>query len=211
MTAVLIDILLPILALIGLVAAFYFVLRGLGQRRRVSRQTYSVGQVELRREVKKDFLYAIVVAVAGAILLGVWGILLATGAAIPEIPPTSTATATKPVATATLSVEETTPTPELLPTTVATNTAVPTPTATSIPTLTPTPEPLTATVSSGVGVWLRAIPSPDGEQIEWVLDGTQVILLSGFETGEQFEWQQVRTPSGNEGWVAVPFIQYSNQ
>ncbi|MCA9933176.1 MAG: SH3 domain-containing protein [Ardenticatenaceae bacterium] len=211
MTAVIIDILLPAIALISLAVAFYFVLRAFGQRRRITRQTYGVGQVETRRAVKKDFLYAITVASVGALLLGAWGILLSTGAAEPAITNTPTPAVTKPAAvtaTATQPVQETTPTVESTPTIKATET-FPAPTAT--PTLTPTPEPLTATVSSGVGVWLRAVPNSEGEQLEWVLDGTQVILLPGYETGEQFEWQQVRTPSGNEGWVAVPFIQYSNQ
>jgi hypothetical protein len=74
---------------------------------------------------------------------------------------------------------------------------------------TPTAEPVTATVISEAGVWLRAIPGTEGEQLEWVLEGTTLTLLPGLETADDLEWQQVRTPAGNEGWVAVPFIQYN--
>jgi hypothetical protein len=33
-------------------------------------------------------------------------------------------------------------------------------------------------------------------------------VLAGREVVDGFEWQQVRTPAGNEGWVAVEFIVY---
>jgi SH3-like domain-containing protein len=33
-------------------------------------------------------------------------------------------------------------------------------------------------------------------------------LLPGRETVNGTEWQQVRAPSGNEGWVAVEFLNY---
>ena len=62
-------------------------------------------------------------------------------------------------------------------------------------------------VNSGVGVWLRAIPSVDGEQLEWVLDGTVLILLDQVENTAEFSWQYVQTPAGNVGWVAASFIE----
>jgi hypothetical protein len=57
---------------------------------------------------------------------------------------------------------------------------------------------------------LRSLPSTEGEQLEWVLDGTTLLLLPGKQTADEFEWQQVRTPTGLEGWVAVDFIIYNN-
>ncbi len=221
MTAVLVYIILPLLALISLIAALSFLLKALGKRRRVDNQVYGVGQVEMRRAMKIGFLRAIVVAVVGAILLVVWSILLsvtnvefsmpALGGNTPVPSPLPAETVTIPPAlsaTPTKMVPSPSPTKEMLltMTPTITETAVPSPT----PSITPSPAPPTATVSSGVGVWLRATPSTDGEQLEWVLDGTQVILLPGKETGEEFTWQQVRTPTGNEGWVADSFLVYGN-
>jgi hypothetical protein len=64
-------------------------------------------------------------------------------------------------------------------------------------------------VSSGVGVWLRGAPSTSAEQLEWLLDGTAVTLLSGQETADDLLWQQVRTEAGVEGWVARDFLTVS--
>jgi hypothetical protein len=44
--------------------------------------------------------------------------------------------------------------------------------------------------------------------LELIPDGTALILMEGVETVENQGWQQVRTPAGNEGWVAVEFIEY---
>lgn len=216
MTAVFINILLPLLAIVTLLAAFFYLLKALGQRRRINRQVYSVGQVEMRRAMKIGFLRAIVIAFAAALLLFAWGVMRATGTwpllpeptPMPTVAPTNTPTPTlspdvTPAPAETMSL---TLTPGAMETTVATPTA--TATATPTPTVTPTPPPATAVVSSGVGVWLRAAPSTGGEQLEWLLDETVLTLLPGYETGSDFDWQQVRAPSGREGWVAVPFIRY---
>jgi hypothetical protein len=64
----------------------------------------------------------------------------------------------------------------------------------------------TAVVSSGVGVWLRATPSTTGEQLEWLLDGTVLVLLDGQETADDLLWQQVQTEAGVTGWVAADFL-----
>ncbi len=216
MTAVFINILLPLLATVTLLAAFFYLLKALEQRRRINRQVYSVGQVETRRAMKIGFLRAIVIAFAAALLLFAWGVMSATGTwpLLPELTPMPTL-APANTSTPTLS-PEVTPVPletiSLSLTPAATETAVATPTpiatATPTPTVTPTPQPATAVVSSGVGVWLRATPSTAGEQLEWLLDDTILTLLPGYETGSDFDWQQVRAPSGREGWVAVPFIRY---
>ena len=71
------------------------------------------------------------------------------------------------------------------------------------------PEPQTAFVNSEVGVWLRSAPSTSGEQVEWLLNGAELIVLDGKQSADDLEWQQVRAFSGNEGWVAVPFITYN--
>jgi hypothetical protein len=65
----------------------------------------------------------------------------------------------------------------------------------------------TAVVNSPNGLWLREAPGGT-QEVELIPDGTVLILLPGLETVDGTEWQQVRTPAGNEGWVAVEFIIY---
>ena len=65
---------------------------------------------------------------------------------------------------------------------------------------------MTATVSSGVGIWLRDRPGVETEQLEWLLEGTTVIVLTGEETADDLVWQQVQTEEGLIGWVAAEFI-----
>jgi hypothetical protein len=127
-----------------------------------------------------------------------------------EAAPTNTAVPLNPTPTPTVTpVVIPTMTPAAPLTATATLTGpVTSPAATAVP-ATATPDEDTAAVNSAVGVWLRAEPNTDAEQLEWVLDGTVLTLLPGLETGDNFEWQQVRTPEGNEGWVAVDFITYN--
>jgi hypothetical protein len=65
----------------------------------------------------------------------------------------------------------------------------------------------TAIVDSEVGLYLRDAPGGT-EEVELLPNGTVLILLDGQETVDGEEWQEVRAPSGNEGWVAVAFIEY---
>lgn len=113
---------------------------------------------------------------------------------------------------------ETTPVPTLMSAEAATatspppttqpsptvDTASPTPEPTAAPTDTPTPQ--TAVVRSGVGVWLRGAPSTAGQQLEWLLDGTVVLLLPQQQTADELLWQQVQTDGGKVGWVASDFL-----
>ncbi|MCA9970781.1 MAG: SH3 domain-containing protein [Anaerolineales bacterium] len=214
MTVVL-NLLLPVLAGVCLLTAGLFLLRAWRSRRRVGRQVYGVGQVETRRVMQIRLLKAIGMFVLAAVLMGAWGILLAIGDAEPVVTATPTVS-TRAVASATPTGEAATATATLAPTLQATLTqapAVPTvaasPTVSPTPSVTPAPRPPTATVSSEVGVYLRAEPNTDAAELEWVLDGTVLVLLPGRVQGEAFEWQQVRTPAGNEGWVAVPFILFN--
>jgi SH3-like domain-containing protein len=82
------------------------------------------------------------------------------------------------------------------------------PTATSAPlaTETATPPPPTAVVSSGVGVYLRAEPSTESEQLQYLEQGVTVVLLEGQQTTEELLWQQVQAADGQVGWVAFDFI-----
>lgn len=219
MTAVL-NIVLPVLASFCVVAALVFLVRAFNSRKRIPRQVYGVGQVEARRTMQIGFLRAIAAFVVGALLLGTWaGVLTFSPLEPPSedgqgviptqlqiIAPTETAVSATMTPTVTMTISASPTTAPTATNTVPAATETPRPT----PTATPTPAPATATVSSGVGVYLRAEPTTDGEQIEWVLEGTLLILLPGRVQADEFEWQQVRSPAGNEGWVAVPFIQYNN-
>jgi hypothetical protein len=211
-TAVLNYIILAFMIL-SIVAALYFMMRGLRARSLSAKETYGVGQVEAVRSMKIDIARGIGLIFLSLILLGVYGLSSRPTEAIGE--PTPEPTAVLEVSTA---VPDT-----IVPTPTATLIIIPSPVSATIapteapavePTLEPTevpptPAPVTAVVTSEVGVWLRGTPSTTGEQIEWVLNGTILTVLPGRETADDFDWQQVRTPTGSEGWVAVDFIEIS--
>lgn len=202
MTAVL-NVVLLSLAGVSILAAFYFVLKAVGAKSSINRQAYSVGQVEAKRVSQVNWIRAGFLFLVGLIFLGIFAIrplLSRSGAATA---PTPTVAVVDPAPTETLPD----PTSAFTPAAEATSTVPPpspSPEATSEPTATTAPQ--TATVSSGVGVWLRGAPSTNGEQLEWLLDGTIVTLLAGQETADDLLWQQVRTEADVEGWVARDFL-----
>ncbi len=207
MTAVF-NIILPLLAGVSLIAALFFVTRAFSERGRSSRAAYGVGQVEASRAMRIDWVRALAAGLVGLILLAVFLMTLPPPPLEPAADTLAPPTAVSPIDTAA------TPTATLPPPVQMTNTPqptatslVPTVTSTVPPTPTATPEPRTAVVSSGVGVWLRATPSTSGEQVEYLLDGVILTLLPGVETADGFQWQQARTPDGNEGWVAIGFLE----
>lgn len=202
------------LAILSALVALYYLVLGAGTRRRINRQAYRVGQQEVRRAMQMNFLRAIAAVLVGLVMLVAWGVSLSVAELRSTPTPTPTAMATAiygtPTQPATLVPTETLVVTAVSPThTPAPTTPAATPTVTLEPSPTSTLVPLTAIVASGVGVWLRSTPGTAGEQLEWILDGTLLVLLPGREFADDFEWQQVRTPSGNEGWVAVPFIRYN--
>jgi len=215
------DIAVPLLAGLSIVLALFFAYRWLRSKSRHSRASFGVAQQEARLAMRVEFVRGITAALVGLILFALVGLSArppneapvpsATPAtSTPEVRVTATTTSTATIPP--VAIEATAGTPALLSPTApptattseVTNTPIPLPA-----TETPTAEPETAIVTSEIGVWLRATPSTEGEQMEWVLQGTTLILLPGLETADDFDWQQVRTPDGNEGWVAVPCIQYN--
>jgi hypothetical protein len=76
------------------------------------------------------------------------------------------------------------------------------------------PEPAPATAfgaftvvgTGGQGLLLRPGPSRDGAPLATLPDGTRVEQIGEDVAGGDFVWRQVRTPDGQEGWVAVDFL-----
>lgn len=218
------DLAVSFLAAVSILFTFYFAWKAFRAYSQTSYESYGVGQQRARVDAQVNVAWCIVLLIISLILLGVSGLSFGPAEAEPlplitETPsPTDTiipepTTAVSPIVTPT-----TTPTVgplatiELSETATATTVAAP-PTFTPapvVPTDTPTAVPATAVVSSGVGVWLRAEPSTSGQQLEWLLDGEVITLLAGLQQADGFEWQQVLTSEGIEGWVATEFIVYSN-
>ena len=201
--AVILNIVLPILAGLSILAMFYFIWRAFNSRYKSARQPYNVGRVEAHKTAKVNALRAIFSLLLALIFFAVIGVSLRIEelAPAPMVTPTPETESSTPVATLVPTATKSISTSEPSPTSpLATATSTPPPTVTS------TPQPLTATVSSGVGVWLRDLPGTETEQLEWLLDGTILIVLSGQETADDFLWQQVQTGEGLIGWVASDFI-----
>jgi hypothetical protein len=215
MTAVL-NIVLPILAIVCFLVVFIFAVRGLRARARSTHQAYGVGQQELRQEMLVNFLRSFVALILGLVFLGLFSLApRSTAGTEPDLPtsvtpealpsPTSSVVLTP---TATIAIPTVEPTPQLpLPTATATVSLTATVELTATLPVSPTTSGLpTATVSSGVGVYLRAEASTTAEQLGYLVDGTVVTLLPGRQTAEAFEWAQVRTAEGLEGWVVLEFL-----
>ncbi len=227
MTQPVIDIILLVIAVVLIIAAIIFVFQATQRRTRSNRAAYNVGRQKARRSMRLNLLSAFAALAVGLVLFGVY--LLLPDSSEAELAPVQTVepsleateggveeTAVSP--TNTPIPEPTATPPDLPPAQVSTLTPIPTtpPTASPLPEPEPTAtatatvvEVKTAVVTSGVGVWLRSVPSVDGEQLEWLLTATEVTVLEGQATADEFDWQQVQAPSGNVGWVAVPFVEFS--
>ena len=223
MTRPVIHLILPAIAAFLIIAAILFILQASQRRTRSNREAYNVGRQEARMAMQRNLLLAVTALVVGLILVGVYLLLPsateAESAAEPTLEPTTDVVEVEETAVSPPHnpIPESTDTPTELPPVVV-STLTPIPTSPPAPTATPEPEPTatlaptevvveTAVVTSGVGVWLRSSPSVDGEQLEWLLTETEVIVLEGQTTADEFDWQEVQAASGNVGWVAVPFIE----
>ncbi len=209
-----VSLIVLILAILCFVAAITSAIGALQSRSQSTRVTYGVGRQDARRSMRIGLLRSIGIAFVGVILLGVFGLTRMTGD--PAVTGSGTRAPaffpTRAVATESVAPAGTpTVTPISLPTGTATlppepSATIPPPTATLSPTATATPPP-SAVVSSEVGLYLREAPGGT-QQLELLPVGTVLILLAGRTSFEGEEWQQVRTPSGLEGWVAVQYITY---
>lgn len=195
------TIVIPILAGICVLLTIYFAWKAFASRRGAPQKSYDVGRVEAKIASQVYVIRSIFMLVLSLILLGVMGIGSQTSLNTP--PPTNTP---EPIVTAVVT-QAATSTPNLLPTSEPRPTSpIPTATATPLPTATNTPEPLSATVNSEVGIWLRSAPTVESDQLEYLIDGTVVLVLPGREAADDLEWQEVQTDAGLVGWVAADFI-----
>lgn len=206
------SLVLLILAGVLALAAVVSAVAGLGLRSRIASSPYGVGRQEHRRTMQVTFIRALVFALLALIFFAGYGLSARAGSsdmAGPGIDPTQAATPAVPTLDAT-------GTAEALPTATATSSpAVPTataasatatPEATATATVTPTPEP-SAIVTAPAGIYLRDVPGGTAE-LELIVEGTVLVLLPGQETVDDLDWQEVRSPSGLEGWVAADFLDY---
>ena len=87
------------------------------------------------------------------------------------------------------------------------STATPDP---ELPTLTPTPELRNALVvgTGESGLWLRSDPTTQGDEVERLSDNSFLrVLPTAPVEADGFEWINVRTIGGQEGWVARIFVE----
>ncbi len=77
------------------------------------------------------------------------------------------------------------------------------------PTVTPTLPLAKAIVVNAGDPGLRLRAAPNGQEIDFLKDGTVLELLPEpqIKTDDGFTWQKVRDPQGREGWVATEYIQ----
>lgn len=208
------PLIVPFLIIISIGTAGFYLLKAWNNRSASTYAPYNVGRHEARVAMQRNIIRALFIVILGGVFLALFWLLRSIqldDALLQSDPPQFDLPLSpiEPDPTLTATPEFEAPTPTAVLATVVfepTNTATVENTATAEPTITNTPEPPTAVVSSGVGVWLRDAPSTESQQIEWLLDGTVLLLLDGLEVGDTFTWQQVQAPSGEVGWVAIDFI-----
>ena len=75
MITTILNIVIPFLALVSLIAVVFFFGRAFTLKMQASKQTYGVGQFEKTREMKLDVMRAVGAAILGLIFLAAFGIM----------------------------------------------------------------------------------------------------------------------------------------
>lgn len=208
----LINLIMLLLAGASVVAAIVSALAGLGLRSRVAGSAYGVARQEMRRTMLVAFIRALGFGLLALIFLAVYGLssrpddVLSTEPSADFTPPAVASATTELEPTNTQPAATSTPTTEPVRATATTGAQTPTPEITPTASITSTPEP-SAIVTAPAGLYLREEPGGTDE-LELISEGTSLVLLPGRETVDDLEWQQVRSPSGLEGWVAAEFLDY---
>lgn len=198
------------LLLFGSVILF---IRGLRAKSSLYDRAYGVERQEVRREMLVSFTRSAVLLFIALIVFAIYGFVPRDE----EIEPVVTVTRAS-IASPTIEADGTLLPSPSEPPTRATELATPATFATpneqntrvNEPTQPPTSTLLakTALVNSFNGLWLRSDPDPEGDQLELIPNETVLIVLHESEPTDHSEWQQVRSPSGLEGWVFIQFIIY---
>jgi hypothetical protein len=197
---------IPALVCAGL-AAYYLV--GAYGARRASKSAL----FDAERQVTADRMTRS--SVLGLGLLGIAFLLF--GLALIGLGATPTAEQPTRIPTRTVTPRAgTTPGPLASPTLLVTSSL---PTVPPPPGVTNTPKPVVSTPAAGGrktavvtgtsdagGLKLRRVPSPGGELIDTLPDGTVVELLGETKSDSGIEWQKVKDPKGREGWVAGQYL-----
>lgn len=228
---ILTNFVVPTLAFACVVLTFVFGVRAIAARFQAKKAKYGFEHQELLYRHQADIAKSVAFLILSFVILGIVAFTYDNGtpSLTVEGEPTAVSSLIPPTTDASLSIQVS-PTIGFIPTIDVTPTpfvAVPptteeTPATQVAPTaIAPTIEPTvfvaptvaveiqqTAVVSSGVGVWLRSAPTTQSTQVEWLLDGAVVVVLPDLQNADGYEWQAVRANSGQEGWVAVPFILY---
>lgn len=199
-------ILLALIVLSGL-AMLFFIVRGLQARTTSPLHPYDVARQQSRHNMQVNFLRAGFLLLLTLILLGIFGLVPGDGSESSQATATATMALSQTPAAASATPSQT---PQALATATveATRvelTATTTPTVTATVEATETPSVATAVVDSPNGLWLREAPGGT-QEVELIAHQTELELLPGREMADEIEWQQVRTPAGNEGWVAAEFL-----
>jgi hypothetical protein len=202
---------LVLLAIAGLLAlaAIFSAVTAFGLRARINNSAYGVDRQERRRTMQVSFIRALAFAAAALIFFGGYGLSTRSGssrAAAPDAEPTAVILATETPEVTMTATTAATATATRAPATPTTPAVTETPAATATATISPTPEP-SAIVTAPAGLYLRDVPGGTAE-LELLGEGTVLVLLPGRQTVDDLEWQEVRTPSGLEGWVAADFLDY---
>ncbi|HSH04140.1 MAG TPA: SH3 domain-containing protein [Anaerolineae bacterium] len=227
-----VRIILILLALLAFIGSLINVGRALGARSAVERQFYSVAQQEARRAMNMAwvragilFVLALALVIMGQMVGWVEGwfgeemvaVPTVTATAEPMVTPTLEVTLTlEPTATPLATATATVVAPPATPTNPAVATEVVAPTATAVLSTTATLSPTegTPTIAEGtavvnspiVGLYLRNAPGGQ-EIIELLPDQAVVTLLEGQAEANGFVWQQVQSSNGNQGWVALDYLE----
>lgn len=209
---VFINSIAPILGGFCFFLAVLFLLQTFQTGSRARRQMYSVERQSMRQNSHRYGILGVIFLVGAFACVGLYGV---SALAISQQPtPTPSPTPEPSPTPSTTPSPSATPTVTLTPQAVMTEaTATPTNPATTpsaTPTLTPTPLPTlppTAFVNSPNGLYLREAPG-GVQQLELIAHQATVILLAGFVTVDELNWQEIQTTSGNTGWVAADFLIY---
>jgi hypothetical protein len=112
-------------------------------------------------------------------------------------PPRSAFEPTAPLADLPVDPVET-PSPTAQPT-------APAPTRPGVPTATPRPVTYRVANTGGDGVFLRRTPVLADRLVAWP-DGTRLVSLEESARGDGLDWQKVRDPRGNVGYVPSRYL-----